>query len=213
MINPRYARIAERLKQLIDEGKSLPISGGDRRYVRDQVRFAAWHVNVRNIIQSSFGKDSVYSKSLANHPTTAEYSIQSTIGVLSGALNDLEGGYWTTHESLVAGAIFDSVLEQSKHLLEAGYKDPAAILCRVVLEDCLRRICRNLALSDTKKAAELNNSLREAGRYNQPQWRSVQVWLDIGNAAAHGKFQEYDAAQVKTLISDVASFAARELGP
>jgi len=32
--------------------------------------------------------------------------------------------------------------------------------------------------------------IEEAGRFTQPQWRMVQAWLDIGNAAAHGKFDQ-----------------------
>jgi hypothetical protein len=41
--------------------------------------------------------------------------------VLQGALSDLEGGFLVGQEFLVAGEVFDSVLEEGKHLNEKGH--------------------------------------------------------------------------------------------
>jgi len=139
--------------------------------------------------------------------------VNALIGILTGALSDLEDGFLAHQEQLVAGVVFDSVLEQARHLLAAGFKDPAAVLSRVVVEDCLRRLSRHAGLSDAGKASALNDALRDCGCYALPQWRLVQSWLDIGNAAAHGKFADYDAAAVGRMIEDVARLVALELAP
>lgn len=125
-------------------------------------------------------------------------------------MDDLENGFLIGQEFLLAGEIFDSVLEEAKELLNAGYKDPAAILGRVVLEDSLRRLARQEQLDDTQKATKLNDDLKKAGRYNQVQWRQIQVWLDVGNNAAHGKFDQYSKEQVKEHIEGIERFIASE---
>jgi hypothetical protein len=140
------------------------------------------------------------------------YEVDRIIGILGGALSDLEGGYLLHQEQLVAAIVFDSVLEQGRHLNINGFKDPAAVLCRVVVEESLCRLCRQVGIQDSGKAAALNDGLRDAGRYNKPQWRLIQTWLDIGNAAAHGKFSDYDATAVARMIDDVGRFVAQELG-
>jgi len=114
-------------------------------------------------------------------------------------------------EPSVAGVVFDSVLEQARHLLVCGFKDPAAVLCRVVIEDCLRRLSREEGLPDLGKAFALNDALRDRGRYDKSQWRLIQSWVDIGNSAAHGKFSELDSASVDRMIGDVERFMAQDV--
>ena len=106
--------------------------------------------------------------------------------------------------------MFDSVLEEAKHLNQSGHKDPAAVLARVVLEDALKRIARSEGVNDNQKASQINDELRKRGRYPQPQWRLIQAWLDIGNAAAHGKFNEYSDEGVQRLVEDIERFLATE---
>jgi HEPN domain-containing protein len=103
-------------------------------------------------------------------------------------------------------------MEQTKHLASRGFKDPAAILVRVVVEDALRRLCLLEGIDSTAKAASLNEALRNSGRFLKPQWRTVQAWLDIGNAAAHGSFDDYTGEDVQRMIEDVERFLAGELG-
>ena len=138
------------------------------------------------------------------------YQIYPLIGVLTGALDDLEKGFLVGQEFLVAGEVFDSILEQAKFLNQAGYKDPSAVLVRVVLEDALKRIARDVGVDDSKTSSFINDELKKKGRYPQTQWRFVQVWLDIGNAAAHGKFNEYQSEGVTKLINGVEQFLLSE---
>ena len=60
-------------------------------------------------------------------------------------------------------------------------------------------------------AADLNDALKSAGVYSQPEWRQVQAWFDIRNEAAHGKteFGARDKAQVGAMLQGVRAFITR----
>ena len=217
-MNPVYSRAANRIKILIEEGRkvaSLESDSGVGPYIKEKIPLHTWLVKTENILNGVFGEGSIHysrGKKIIDGGAEHAYEVNSLIGILTGALSDLEDGFLVGQEHLVAGVVLDSVLEQAKHLAENSYKDPAAVLGRVVVEDALRRISREESLADTGKASGLNDALRDKGRYTKPQWRVIQSWLDIGNSAAHGKFSDYDDSDVQTMIKDVERFLAQELG-
>jgi hypothetical protein len=104
-----------------------------------------------------------------------------------------------------------SILVQAKQLVQSGYKDCAAVLTRTVLEDALKRLARSEGVDESLKASAINDELKKKGKYPQSQWRFIQAWLDIGNAAAHGKFGEYNEQDVSKLVEGVEQFLATEL--
>ena len=219
-MNPKHKRAADRLRELITEGKQVAALEGPAQYVgsyiQDKVALHSWLVKVQNIVVTIFKQNGAHSQHLekvTKRNPERVYEINTIIGILPGALSDLEGGYLVGQEHLIAGEIFDSVLEQAKHLTKNGFKDPAAVLARVVIEDCLRRISHEEGLDNTGKASALNDALRDKGRYPKPQWRLIQSWLDIGNSAAHGKFDEFTEDAVARMIDDVDRFLAQELRP
>jgi len=116
-------------------------------------------------------------------------------------------------QGLIAADLFSSVLEQADHLLVSGFKDPAAVLGRIVLEKTLRHLAERERVGNPAqdKASRLNDELRKAGLYPQPVWRQVQVWLDIGNSAAHGAFDNYDESQVSKMLEWIREFAKEHL--
>lgn len=182
-------------------------------YIDDQETLNAWLIKVQNIMEKAFGATSPHNRKFEELVQTAICSkpqIAAIRGVLNGSLNDLENGFLIGQELLIAGEVFDSVLEEAKYLLNYGHKDPAAVLGRVVIEDSIKRLAQLEKLDDTKKASVLNEGLKKAGRYNQAQWRQIQVWLDIGNDAAHGKFTNYSKEQVKDQIEGIERFIASE---
>jgi hypothetical protein len=221
MLNPKHKRYADRVQELIEEGQAVaklerPSSVGPYIQDEDKIPLQAWLIKVSNILETVFGPESPHVRHFGEFTKDGmrlvehSYDILPIVGLLTGALDDLEQGYLAGQEFLIAGEVFDSVLEQAKHLNQNGYKDPAAVLARVVLEDSLKRIARSEGIDDSQKASRLNDELKKAGRYPQPQWRLVQAWLDVGNAAAHGKFDAYDEEDVERLIKDIERFLATE---
>ncbi len=221
MLPQKYKRYVERLKGLIKEGREIsklekPSSVGPYIQADDQIRVHAWNTNVRNIIETTFGKNSPQFHQLVKKTNDGKsalaksYEIYPIIGILEGALSDLEKGFLVGQEFIIAGDIFDDVLEQAKYLNQNKYKDPAAVLARVVIQDALKRIARAEGINDSMKASQINDELKKIGRYTKPQWRQIQAWLDIGNAAAHGNFAQYTQTDVKGMIDDIERFLALE---
>jgi len=217
-MNPKYQRIANRIKDLVTEGNSVAALERPSEYVgayiQDKVPLHSWLVKVENVLSTVFGSRSAHyiqTKKVLDKNPEHSYEVNQIVGVLTGALSDLEDGFLVGQEHLIAGVILDSVLEQARYLLKTGFKDPAAILCRVVIEDALQRLCVEENLPSSGKSASLNDALKSQGRYTKPQWRLIQSWLDVGNSAAHGKFSEFTDDDVKQMISDVERFLGQEL--
>lgn len=217
MLNPKYRRYVNRLEQLIEESQHVAVLEYDVRYdfkVLNIVNLNAWLIKVDNIIEMTFGTNSPHFKrlqELKDKNIQSPHDVKGIEGLLTGALDDLKSGFLLGHEFLIAGDIFDSVLEEADHLLTAGHKDAAAVLTRVVLENALRRLAQQEeGLDDAQKASKLNDELKKNGRYGRPQWRLIQAWLDVGNSAAHGEFDEYDDTKVKSAIDGIESFISIE---
>lgn len=216
---PRLKRVVERLRELAEEGRAVARLPKEaymgQAYIQgvDKVVAEAWLTKTENIIRSTFGEDSAHHQRLVHRAKDGvehDYEVYPIVGVIEAALDDLVNGFLTSQEFLIAGEVFDNVLDQAKHLASADYKDPAAILARVVLEDALKRLARESGINDRTKAAQINDELWKAGRFSKPQWRRLQSWLDLGNAAAHGEFDSYSRDDVVRLLDDLKSFLASE---
>lgn len=214
----KLQRVVDRLTELAAEGRrvaTLPkegymgkhIQGGDKAYVE------AWLTKSENLIQGTFGERSAHQRrfhELAKKQVSHDYEIYPIVGVIEACIDDLQHGFLTSQQFLIAGELFDSVLSEAKHLASCSYKDPAAILARVVLEDALKRIAQECDINGNTKASIINDELKRSGRFSQPLWRQVQSWLDLGNAAAHGKFTEYSDQDVNRCIEGIEMFVATE---
>ena len=136
------------------------------------------------------------------------------IGSLRALRRDYEDGYLQTVQGLVRAEVFADFLEMAAHLLEQGYKDPAAVLAGGVLEEHLRALCVARALKTVmagrpKKADTMNAELAGAGAYNKLDQKNVTAWLDLRNNAAHGKFDQYSKDQASVMLLGVREFVAR----
>lgn len=215
-------RYETRLEGLIETGKSLTQyervhDFSALRYLAEESRpkIAAWQVQIKNIISLIFGSESVqYNYVIENLPKsiTNNNNIRDYIGVLEGCLNDLKDGFIAGVEFIISSEFFDSVLQEAKYLNEHGFKDPSAVLTRVVIESTLQKLAEKNEINHDQKASNLNEALRSEGIYPKPQWRLVQANLDIGNEAAHGNFDSYTQEDVKSMINFSELFNATYLG-
>ena len=139
------------------------------------------------------------------------YQVALQIGVAKALLSDIENDYLTSFEETIHGDLFADYVEMAAHLVENGYKDPAAVLAGSTLEVHLRQLCKKHDVAaepdgKMKKTQTLNQDLAQAGAYTKFYQKSITAWLDIRNNAAHGKYDKYTAGQVKDLISFVRGF-------
>ena len=212
-----YERIMDRLNHLVEVGKKVletrylvPL---DRDYVKEDP-FYQWRAGALSFLNAVFGDQSIhfqeFQQRCRNHFYTDALQGQS---ILKAAREDIEGGYLKKLEDLVAADIFTDFLKMAEHLLEQGYKDPAASLIGAVLEDGLRKIARNsgIKLKSKENISSLNHNIADATIYNRLVQKNVEVWNEIRDNADHGKFSEYDADSVKDMCTGVRDFLGKYL--
>lgn len=145
-------------------------------------------------------------------------STKRGIGMLHAIKGEIEQGWLTSAKGLISADIFGDFIEMAEHLLGEGYKDPAAVLVGSALEQHLKNLCsaNNIEISIErnnkvipKKADVINADLVKGGVYSKLDQKSVTFWLGIRNNAAHGQFNEYNADQVKFMLSAVSEFMGR----
>lgn len=139
--------------------------------------------------------------------------LSRAIGILSSIIEDIKTGLLDNIENLVSGEIFDSILEAGKYLLSEDHKDAAAIYGRITLEQTLKKLCsrQNPPIAENKKTMVLNDLLWKAKALTKPEWSQNQAWLHIGNKAAHGEWEEYDADKVERMLDGITAFIAKKL--
>jgi hypothetical protein len=116
-------------------------------------------------------------------------------GIMRALRSDVEAGYMRSFEELVNADVFADFIEMAEELVGKGYKDAAAVITGSVLEEHLRKLAG-----------------KHGGSTQHPDGRFVKAdtaWLALRNKAAHGRYDEYDRAQVEALIRDVRSFMER----
>jgi hypothetical protein len=102
-------------------------------------------------------------------------------GILRALREDLELGYLENVRLLVAADLFSDFIEMAEHLLETGYKDPAASLTGAVLEDGLRKIAAHngITLKSKEDLSSLNTKCADGGVYNRLVQKKINVWIGV----------------------------------
>ena len=206
------AKEAERIDALIEQGETVRSKGPapNKHYLADRQGYVQFHTSALSYLGVLFGEGSLFRTRFAQLETPYASSLEDGIGILSSAAAEIRGGHLTTVKSVVEGEVFEDLLDLAQHLLDEGYKDPAAMAGGAVLEAALRRVAsaRELSGGDIKT---LNDRLAQAGVYSRLIQKKVQVWNDVRNHAAHGEFGEYDAEDVGGMLDGVRSFVGRVL--
>ncbi len=104
-------------------------------------------------------------------PAITEH-ISFQIGALKALKRDYAEGYLATIQGLVRAEVFSDFLEMAEHLIEQGYKDPAAVLIGGVLEEHLRNLCAAKSVpiqvsGHSKKADAMNSDLAQRSSLQQ----------------------------------------------
>lgn len=153
---------------------------------------------------------------------------QNILGILYGLKDDYESGMLASLPEMIEANIVADYMGQAEQLLGEGVAGqfdhvPAAVLAGAVLEDALRRLCQRQSPpidivkvdakgnSQPKMMNDLINDLKKAGLYNELKAKQLRAWADIRNAAAHGKFQDFERSDVEPMIEGINKFLADNL--
>ena len=213
-------KFIERCEQLIREGEKLketrefppPSVIGTGSFV-DRETFHKWRSNSENLIVKTTGKDSSYHKDFCNNVQRSFFrDLEVGVGILKGLIEDLKQNFLEKVQDLVIAEVFTDFLDTASYLLDNGYKDPAAFLAGTVLENGLKKIAKKNNISIQRKhgredgIGSLNKKLSQKQIYNELKRRSIHTWKEIRDNAAHGKFNEYNKNDVKTMVEGINGF-------
>jgi hypothetical protein len=214
-------KILERIDYLVQKGQQARDRHNPNRRDAgggglDYTLFNEWKNSSENLIVRVGGESSPYYKNFVANVTNARPQPQHAeigIGILKALKDDIENGFLTNIKELVVAEVFTDFLDIATHLLEAGYKDPAASLVGAVLEDGLRKICEKhgVQVRNSDDIGSLNTKLADKEVYNRLDQKQIQAWKAIRDSADHGKFSEYKAEHVKALLEGVQRFLTENL--
>ena len=142
--------------------------------------------------------------------------LKSVIGIVIALKSDLQNDYLKSLSDIIQSEVFSNYLEMAEHLLNEGYKDPAAVLVGSTLEAHLRDLCISSGIAIevpnskgvlvAKKADVMNADLAKASVYSTAHQKQITAWLGIRNLAAHGKYTEYKPEEVLFMLQGVKLF-------
>lgn len=198
-------KVLDFMDSLVEEGAhldSLRRAPKERQVEENCVRrYKRWKRSVLEFFSYiglvQYRKDLEYIFALEKTIETAE-----AVGLIESARDLIRNGFIGDIRHLLHAEMFETMAEQAKGLLESGHTIPAAVLGRIVVERWLRDQAEKAGIEVSKdaKASVVNESLRKASIFTTPKWRQVQVYLDTGNAAAHGDEKGFTTADVKKLL-------------
>ena len=186
--------------------KSSELRGNSYEHI-DSDLILGWRVKARSLLSQACGKESEHFKSFVEAEEAQSFEDNPTRfsrvrAVFMAAKEDFEGGYLTSMKRLVEAEVFSSELEQAQELLKSGYESAAAVVCGVVLETNIRNLCKlhNIPSSSLER---MNAELVKVGQYNTLVQKRITALAAIRNSAAHGNTQEFQRADVKSMIEEV----------
>ncbi len=172
--------------------------------------FHAWATNVQNLLTRTFGQDSIHYQNftkLAGDFKGYESDFEDCRAVFNAAREDYLGGYLFNVRALAKAEALADTFSQARKILDAGYKDPACVLCRVALEVALKELSQERGIP-TGKLDRMNAELCKAGVYNMAKQKQITAWADIGNKAAHGDWDQYDEQDARAMLHGVEAIVA-----
>ena len=229
-MTPKFDQVLKRLQTLIGKADYLLANvQQDREYVKskeqreivDPFAFAQFRTASLHFIETTLGKDTQYHHTFWQQcQTNAPYHVKIGKAILEELMSELNSSWlWTTH-GIATAEVYADFLEMAEGLLDAEYKDAAAVMIGGVLEEHLRRLCVRNGIATTyekdgktctKKADTMNSELASDGVYGKLDQKWVTTALDLRNRAAHGHYEGYDKEQVRAiLLQSTTNFLQRQ---
>ena len=162
-----------------------------------------------NLLTRLASEDSIYVQEMKKMAPNA-FSMK---GVLEAARADYLQGFMTDHRLLISAEVFSDLLVQAEVLLDHDYKDAAAVIIRAVLEDGIRRLCEAHKIDAGKRdtISQLNEKLYKEHAYTALVHKEIIAKAEIGNSAAHGRFDQYKKDDVAAFLEFVVRFLGQYL--
>lgn len=209
-----------RVDSLLRKGEQLLAtkfeSGSGMEWVEGSI-FAGWRAQTLVYLENLTGRDGNYCVAFAKETEHSYFHyVQAGVEILRVVREDISNGHVGKIATQISAEVFTDFVEMAEHLLQSGNDAVipiAAFICGAVLEDGLRRILRNKAitLKDSEDISSLSQKCVQNNVYNDVERKRVQFWSDIRNQAAHGRFDQFNRQQVEEMLRGVVQFLATYL--
>jgi hypothetical protein len=204
--------LLKRLTVLVDEARTLRV-GTEHGQVRSDQHLeecSGWIAAAMNAIQLACpNPNSAYWKK-AESISAKEYgyTMQSAVGELSeilrNLLKDIEAGLLTSIADRARAQTFDDFLDHGRAYLKDGRIKEAGVICGVVFEDTLRRVCRKHDIEDKDvKLDTLISALVKIEVLSDAKAKRARVAAHVRTKATHAQWDEFDANDVAA-TADIA---------
>ena len=185
----KFRELIEKAERACNERSASPegMISGDLYF---EVRTSAL-----NLLSRIASEDSFYVRELREMDQPNPFVMK---GILNAALTDYSEGFMADNKLLVSAEIFADFLVQAEILLENDYKDAAAVVIRSVLEDGLRRLCVSNGVTSSSREGvhQLAEKLVRKSVLTSLQFKEIEAKKEVGNSAAHGRFEDYTKEDV-----------------
>lgn len=138
--------------------------------------------------------------------------VRKLAAIAQALAHDIRDGELTELVPRVRREVFHDMLLLAHVLIdESGAKDAATLLAGCVLEEHLRHACirRQIPVRDGEKnktAGALLADLYREKIVTSMQNKQVGAWLDMRNAAAHGRIDTYSKANADLMVRGISQF-------
>ncbi|MBU0460538.1 MAG: DUF4145 domain-containing protein [Nanoarchaeota archaeon] len=208
------ALILKELKALIKEGNELKsklkdwnVNVVNSLYYQDAKR---WEGKAKNLLKVRFGQFSVFhddfaSESYSHYENGCRYyreNIAKATGVLEYIYDALSKGLVDDLFYKKELVIFLDMHKQAEEFLKQGYKRPAAIYGRIVLETTIKEYAKKMEAFEDVKFDQLIIKLRQKGIIHEPFETSLRANYKIGSMAAHAddNFEKLTDSEIREFL-------------
>ena len=211
--------IRKRFEDLIRDGEALTSKGADSGIGYRSFSTSTKSLAHRLLVETRY-KETLKEIELLELRGLGREAPYGVLEILRGLKGDYESGMLDNLSQMIETNVTYNFMEQAEQLLAGDSHQydhvPAAVLAGAVLENAVRSLCQRqdppieteLQDGGYRKLDWMISELQKLNVYNKPKSAQLRSWAAIRNSAAHGKFDEFDRAQVEQMIPGIETFLA-----
>lgn len=206
------AAVKKRFRDLISNGENvLRLFSTSTGSADASLRPAAiaWLYSAANLLELATPSGSPYqSEATRLRPkatdTIFKDHVAAMLGLVESASQEYNAGLLVSLESRFVALAFGDFLRHASEYLEQGKTTESAILASAVLEDSVKRLCRNHGI-DVENATldPLITALKNSDVIGKVQAQRLRAYAAVRNQAAHANWEAIDDASLRQMIEGI----------
>jgi hypothetical protein len=218
---PVESAIRQRIQALLQQSQHLRRvdENGQAASGEQMAACTGWIAAARHqIALASGGPDSTYSQSV-NRDYRGErgYLLPDAVGEVAETLThlvaDMDAGLLSSITDQARAETFDNFLDHGEAYLRGGNTREAGVICGVVFEDTVRRVCRKHGIADKDvKLDTLISALASRQHLTDIKAKRARVAANVRTKATHAQWDEFNQGDVEATIAITRELIENQLG-